>query len=127
MAEQAQNSSRTQSANGLKLLRCLMCNHSGAVSIEGIHLVFRTGNQFYCTYSSAPVVVEVVVSPAARAHFSRHALSEAQLVRHAVAWALLAGNRSGTIHLTPGKQDCTALDRYLTEQPFLQTEQPPSP
>lgn len=114
------------SPNGLMWLYCLTCDHHGTVSTEGIHLVFRTGNQFYCTYSAAPVSIEVIVPPASRAEFSRYALSDTQLVQQAVAWALLSGKQHGTVHLKPEYQDYAALHRYLTDRLSPMNTLPPT-
>lgn len=112
--------------SGLTWVYCLTCDHHGAVSTEGIHLVFRTGNRFYCTYSSTPVSIELIVPPASRAEFSRYALSDTQLVQQAVAWALLIGKQHGTVHLEPEHQDYAALHRYLTDQLSPMNTSPPT-
>lgn len=94
-------------------VRCPRCGHSGLTAREGLHLVFRAGQEYCFTFGSTPAYLSVWVTTEAMVAYSSLGLTQDMLARHAAEWLLLWGRKSGLFILSPDQPGFLGFHHYL--------------
>lgn len=115
--EMARDSSRFDggydSLSGLHHVYCPTCQHRGMVPSGDMHILFCAGHQYVLAYGPSLSTVTVVLTASVLAAYQTYALCLDDLAKLVVGWALLSGVPSGTVTLTPGRQEFLDFERYL--------------
>ena len=108
--------SRTKDPNGLRPIRCPQCGHAGFIAGEGLHLVFRAGQDYCFTFGSLPAHLTVSLTAEVMYAYQWAGLGQEALARHAAEWLLLLGHNSGVFNLSPDRLSFEGFTRYLQSQ-----------
>ncbi|WP_447597859.1 hypothetical protein [Nitrospira sp. Nam80] len=100
-------------ATGLTHIRCPQCGHSGLMAGDGLHLVFRAGQEYCFTFGTTPAHLTVSITTEAMFAYQRLGLSQEVLARHAAEWLLLLGRNAGVFSLSPDEPAFVGFPRYL--------------
>jgi hypothetical protein len=98
---------------GLTHLRCPQCGHAGLMAGDGLHLVFRAGQEYCFTFGRTPAHVTVSVTAEAMFSYQWLGLTQEALARHAAEWLLLLGRKAGVFLLSPDQSTFAGFRRYL--------------
>jgi hypothetical protein len=80
---------------------------------QGVHLVFRGGEEYVFAYGSSNGMLTVALSSEAIALFKSHHIGADELARRAAEWALLRGRVSGTVTLGLQHEEFAAFYWYF--------------
>ncbi|MEX5218502.1 MAG: hypothetical protein AB7G68_05960 [Nitrospiraceae bacterium] len=98
---------------GLTHIRCPQCGHAGLMAGEGLHLVFRAGQQYCFTFGTIPAHLTVSITTEAIFAYQWLGLSQETLARYAAEWLLLLGRNAGVFLLAPDQPAFVGFPRYL--------------
>jgi hypothetical protein len=101
---------------GLHPVRCVHCGHAGFVAGGGLHLVFRTGQEFCFTVGTTPAQLTMLIPAEALGAYQWLDLAQEALARYAAEWVLLLGHQAGTFTLRPEKLPFAGFTRYVEDR-----------
>lgn len=101
------------SLSGLHHVYCPTCRHMGMVPSGDVQILFCTAHQYVVAYGPSLSTITVVLTTGALAAYQTYALCFDDLAKLVAEWALLSGILSGTVTLTPERQEFLDFERYL--------------
>ncbi|HEX2056383.1 MAG TPA: hypothetical protein VHF07_07810 [Nitrospiraceae bacterium] len=100
-------------AGKLHAVRCSYCGHAGFLIDCGLHLVFRTGQQFCFTIGTTPAYLTIAIPAAALYAYQSLGFGQEALARYAAEWLLLRGHKNGIFTLVPDQPIFAGFKEYL--------------
>ena len=110
------NKAAITDAGGLFPIRCSHCGHAGFMIGEGLHLVFRAGQEFCFTLGTTPAQLTMLIPAQAMYAYQWLGLSQEALARHAAEWLLLLGHKAGRFTLSPDQSKFAGFMRYVEDK-----------
>ena len=100
----------------LRSIVCSHCGHAGFLLQEGLHLVFRAGQEFCFTFGTTPAHLTMSIPAEAMSSYQWLGLSQEALARYAAEWLLLLGHKAGVFTLSPDHPRFGGFTRYLEDR-----------
>ena len=100
----------------LSSIVCAYCGHAGFLLHEGLHLVFRAGQEYCFTFGTTPAHLTISIPAEATTTYQWLGLTQEALARYATEWLLLLGCKAGVFTLAPDHPRFAGFMRYLEDR-----------